>query len=448
MSISNLERQTVIDVAADGYGVIRPKDLPAVLIPFAIDNEVVDIHITHRKRQVWYGEIKNLHLPSPHRVTPQCTHFGLCGGCRWQMMDYQYQLHHKRRFVEQALHHIGKLEVPVPPVIPSPQVWRYRNKAEYAFGYNDANEVVLGFHPRGAFDQVLGIEQCWLMPAIFEEIRLTVLEQVKLLGLTPYNPRTHKGLLRSLLIRGTEERCIALLSIAENRPEIVETVFAPLRHKLQGYGYFHNPKRNDSLSDLTPHPLHGDLTLEYQVKERCYRLGPKDFFQVNLSQAANLVEWIRQRMDQKVPALYDLYGGVGLFAVGLADKADTVFLVEKLPEAVQNAQSNLQANQSHFPQTTWRAVSGSVETTLSETVRIAEGAVAIVDPPREGLHPKLRRFLARGAFDKIVYVSCHPATQARDIAELHQFYQVTEVQPFDLFPHTTGIENVVIMKRR
>lgn len=447
MNTFKLERQIVTDLAVDGYGVIRPEGLPVVMVPFVIEGEAVDIQVLHRKRQVWYGEMQELHVSSPYRIAPPCADFGYCGGCRWQMMEYQHQLYHKRRFVEQALRHIGGLTVPIPPVVPSPQVWRYRNKAEYAFGYNAADEMVLGFHPRGKFDQVLGIQDCWLVPSIFEEVRRAVLEKARELNLQPYNPRTHQGLLRSLLIRGTEEKCIALLSIAEDRPEVAETLFAPLRSKLQGYGYFYNPKRNESLHDLTPIPLYGDLTLEYVVKDWRYQLGPKDFFQVNLGQAANLVEWIRQRIEGQVSTLYDLYGGVGLFGVALADKAEMVYLIEKLPEAVQSARRNFQLNQSHFPHTKWEAIASPVEDLLSTTLSVPEGSIAVVDPPREGLHPKMRRFLKKAAFEKIIYVSCHPATQARDIAELSQDYQVTAVQPFDLFPHTTGIENVVIMER-
>ncbi|MDW8057775.1 MAG: 23S rRNA (uracil(1939)-C(5))-methyltransferase RlmD [Bacteroidia bacterium] len=448
MRISRLEQQTVVDLAADGYGVLRPANAPAVLVPFTIEGEVVDVQITRSKRQLWYGEAESWHQVSPHRIEPACRDFGRCGGCRWQMMTYPHQLHHKRRFVEQALRHIGRLSVEVPPVIPSPQIWHYRNKAEYAFGQTPSGEIALGFHPRGEFAQVLPINECQIVPRLFEEIRQGVLQAAQRLNLPPYNPKTHQGLLRSLLVRGTEKEAIALLSLSEDRPDLVEALFAPIQHLLKGYGYFHNPKKNDSLHDLTPYPIAGELSLEYQIAGRRYRIGPKDFFQVNLSQAENLLQWIRQQLPSKVQVLYDLYGGVGLFGIGLADRAETVYLIEKLPEAVRSAAQNFQLNAHHYPRTSWHTIEGVVENLLPTYAKEAEGGIAIIDPPREGLHPKLRRSLLRSSFSQIVYVSCHPATQARDLAELNAAYEVVAVQPFDLFPHTTGIENVVILRRR
>jgi len=443
-----LVKQTVVDVAVDGYGVLRPADTPAVLVPFVIEGEVVDVEVIHRKKQLWYGAAVSWHATSPHRTEPACTDFGRCGGCRWQMMTYAHQLHHKRRFVEQALHHIGHIAVEVPPVVPSPQVWHYRNKAEYAFGRDAQGNLTLGFHPRGEFAQVLPINQCQIVPERFERVRQAILRAAQQLGLAAYDPRTHRGLLRSLLIRGTEQEAIALLMLAEDRPDVAEALFAPVQALLRGYGYFYNPKKNDSLHDPVPIPLWGDLSLEYRLAHRRYRLGPKDFFQVNLPQAENLIHWLRARLPtQPVPRLYDLYGGVGLFGVALADRAQEVLLIEKLPEAAQSARANFQLNQAAFPGTRWEAIAGAVEELLS-TGEIPAGSVAIVDPPREGLHPKLRRFLRQAPFETLFYVSCHPATQARDLSELHDRYEVVEVQPFDLFPHTTGIENVALLRRR
>lgn len=449
MPISRAEQVKVTDLAADGYGVIRLPDTPAIMVPFTIEEETITIRVTRRKRQVWYGEALYWHETSPHRVAPACADFGRCGGCRWQMMSYEHQLHHKRRFVEQALHHIGKIHIEVPPVIPSPQIWHYRNKAEYAFGQTPEGKLVLGFHPRGEFAQVLPIQDCQIVPEAFEVVRRTVLEEAQKLKLLAYDPRTHRGFLRALLLRGTPQQVIALLILAEDRPEVAHALLSPLRHLLRGYGYIYNPKKNDSLHDLTPVLLWGTLALEYTVAGRSYRIGPKDFFQVNLSQADNLIHWMRERLPaQRVSVLYDLYGGVGLFGVALADRAERVYLIEKLPEAIESARENFRRNQSAFPFTHWEAIVGAAEDIEALAPVSLSNAVAIVDPPREGLHPKVRRFLRQGRFETIFYVSCHPATQARDLAELANTYKVVAVQPFDLFPHTTSIENVALLEKR
>ncbi|MCX8112396.1 MAG: 23S rRNA (uracil(1939)-C(5))-methyltransferase RlmD [Bacteroidia bacterium] len=448
MPIFKLERQTVVDLAADGYGVLRPTDAPAVLVPFTIEGEMVDVRITHRKRQLWYGEAVAWHVVSPQRTEPKCADFGRCGGCRWQMMSYTHQLYHKRRFVEQALHHIAHIPLSVPPVIPSPQLWRYRNKAEYTFGLSPSGEVTLGFHPRGDFARVLPIQHCWLVPEVFEVVRTAVLHEAQKLKLKPYDPRTHQGLLRSLLVRGTAEEVIALLSLSQDDPTVAQALFAPVRSLLKGYGYFHNPKRNDSIHDLEPHVIEGSLTLSYTVGDRQYRLGPKDFFQVNLVQAEAALSWIRSRLESRIPVLYDLYGGVGFFGVGLADLAKEVYLIEKLPHAAQSAAQNFSLNRSKYPQTAWHVAAGNVEDVLPAHIQKPEQAVAIVDPPREGLHPKLRTYLLQSRFAQIIYISCHPATQARDLADLKSAYDVIKIQPFDFFPHTTSIENIVILRCR
>ncbi|MCS7297169.1 MAG: 23S rRNA (uracil(1939)-C(5))-methyltransferase RlmD [Bacteroidia bacterium] len=444
-----LERQVVLDLASEGFGVLHPNQGPVVFVPFTIEGEVIDVQITKRKRQFWYGEAIAWHSTSPARVSPLCLDFGRCGGCRWQMMSYFYQLSYKRRFVEESFRRIAHLPIQVPLPVPSPCIWRYRNKVEYAFGKGLDGTLALGFHPRGDFATILPIQNCQIVPEIFEKVRMIVKNEAQRLGLMPYDPRHHKGLLRTLLLRGTPNQLVAILSLSEDRPEIVETLFAPLRGALKGYGYFYNPKRNESIHDLVPHTLYGTLTLEYEVAGRRYSVGPKDFFQVNLSQAGRLVEWIRERIEGRIPLLYDLYGGVGFFGVALADKADYVCLVEKLPEAVVSAEQNFKQNQSAFPQTKWRVETGSVEQILErESIKLPSGSVAILDPPREGIHPRLRRFLNKVGFDWLFYVSCHPATQARDVADLLPVYEVVEVQPFDFFPHTTSIENVVVLKRR
>ncbi|MCS7162621.1 MAG: 23S rRNA (uracil(1939)-C(5))-methyltransferase RlmD [Bacteroidia bacterium] len=445
-----LLREKVIDLVSEGYGVLKPPNMPVVFVPFVIEGEEVEVRLTQRRRQLWYGEAVHWHVKAPQRTQPACADFGRCGGCRWQMMTYAHQLHHKRRFVEQALRTIGRLSIEVPAVVPSPSPWHYRNKAEYAFGMETSGEIVLGFHPRGAFDQVIGLQACQIVPPVFEAIRQSVLRRARMGKWPAYDARTHKGLLRGLLLRGTSEAVVALLILAEDRPDVAEALLKPLLTEvpsLTGIGYMANPKRNDSLHDLTPKRLEGRLEVAFQVGGRTYWVGPKAFFQVNLSQAAQLLDWLRARWRAQRPPLYDLYGGVGFFGIGLADLSARVVLVERLPEAAENAIYNFRYNQAAFPDTPWEVHVGSVETILPQ-IGLAEAAVALVDPPREGLHPNLIRFLRAAPFAEIFYVSCHPATQARDLQALTDSYEVVEVQPFDLFPHTTAVENIAWLRRK
>lgn len=445
------ERQRIVDVASEGYGVARPPNSQVILVPFTLEGEEVDIRLTRRKKQLAYGEATHWHVHSPDRVAPVCPDFGQCGGCRWQMMRYERQLEYKRRFVEQAFHHIGRLPVPIPSPLPAQPPWRYRNKAEYTFGTGPSGEVILGFHPRGDFRSVIDIQDCQIVPASFEAVRRAVRKQAQTLQLLPYDPVRHTGLLRQLLLRGTSERLIALLSLSQDRPDLAAQLLLPLYETyppLQGIGYFHNPKRNDSLHDLKPIPLAGELYLSFSVAGRHYRIDPKAFFQVNLPQAEKLIGWIRQHFPSTASVLYDLYGGVGFFGIALADQVAEVILVERLPEAVQLAQENFRLNQSAFPHTRWQTFTGPVEQ-LWENLSFPESeTVAILDPPREGLHPDLRKALARGPVTWIFYVSCHPATQARDLHELRDTYEIIAVQPVDLFPHTTAIENIAFLRRK
>jgi len=367
------------------------------------------------------------------------------------MMDYPYQLLYKQRFVQQAFSHLAHLPIEVPPVVPSPVIWHYRNKAEYTFGESASGELVLGFHPRGDFAQVLDLTACQIVPPAFEGVRRAVRAHARLKGLRAYHPIRHKGLLRQLLVRGTEDRLVAFLSLADDRPDIALDLLGPVKESvpgLVGLGYFHNPKRNDSLADLEPIPLAGETHLEFVVDGLQYQVGIQDFFQVNLPQAANLLRWIRERMPARCTVLYDLYGGVGFFGVGLADRAEKVVLVEKLPQAVHSAEKNFLRNRHRFPSTAWQTYAGALEDLTQVALTPPSGSVAIVDPPREGLHPTVRKALRTLPFEEIFYVSCHPATQARDLAELQEAYQILAVQPFDLFPHTTAVENIAHLRRK
>jgi 23S rRNA (uracil1939-C5)-methyltransferase len=268
------------------------------------------------------------------------------------------------------------------------------------------------------------------------------------LELPPYDPQRHEGVWRELLIRGTQESYIVLVSLSQDRPDWAEALLSPLQALagLQGAGYFYNPKRNDSLFDLVPQRLWGSLELVYEVAGRKFGVGPLDFFQVNLAQAEALVTWLKARVPETT-VLYDLYGGVGFLGISVAERTKRLVLIEKLESAVERARENFARNQHFYPETGFVGRAGALEKVwLGEEV--PPDSVAIVDPPREGLHPSFLKRLRATPFAHVFYVSCHPATQARDIALLREVYEVQEVQPFDMFPQTTGIENVAWLKRR
>jgi len=441
-------RGRVRDLTSEGLGVVERPDGPVVLLPYVMTGEEVSYVVERRKRQVWYGRLIEVHEASPHRTVPRCSVFGVCGGCRWQMMSYAHQLEVKRHFVAEQLQHIGKVSVVVPPVHPSPLPWHYRNKVEYAFGWETDGKVVVGFHPRGDFERVVGIETCHIVPPAFEVVRQQVEIQARRLGLPPYDARRHEGVWRELLIRGTQDRYVVLVSLSQDRSDWAEKLLAPLQELpgMQGAGYFYNPKRNNSLFDLVPQRLWGSLEVVYEVGERQFEVGPLDFFQVNLGQAEALVAWLRARVPE-TPVLYDLYGGVGFLGISLAERAKKVILIEKLPSAVDQARKNFARNQSFYPDTSFEGLVGVLEK-IWPGMAVPPESVGIVDPPREGLHPSLVKLLQQGPFAHLFYVSCHPATQARDMASLAEAYEVREVQPFDMFPQTAGIENVVWLIRK
>jgi len=438
----------VRDLTSEGFGVVAPADGPVVLIPYVIEGEEVRYEVERRKRQFLYGRLVEVARASPHRIEPRCTAFGLCGGCRWQMMTYTHQLEVKRRFVEAQIKHIGQVAVAVPPVQGAPSPWQYRNKAEYAFGWGPGGEIVVGFHPRGDFRRVIGIEACQIVPPAFEEVRRIIQAQARPLGLAPYDPRRHEGVWRELLIRGTQESYIVLVSLSHDRADWAEALLAPLKNLpgCRGAGYFYNPKRNNSLQDLRAQALWGSLELVYKVGGREFEVGPVDFFQVNLGQAEALVAWLRERVPE-TSVLYDLYGGVGFLGISLAERAGRLVLIEKLASAVERAQKNFIRNQASYPRTAFEGIVGALEKAWAG-MQVPLDSVALVDPPREGLHPSLVKALLEAPFAHLFYVSCHPATQARDIAALQKAYKVRAVQPFDMFPQTSGIENVAWLIRR
>lgn len=462
-----LENVTITDYAAEGKALARVDDL-VVFVPFAVPGDVVDLQVRRKKHSYCEAEIIRIVKPSDIRVKPQCAHFGLCGGCKWQSVPYAEQLKMKQRQVHDQLTRIGKVELPdILPILGSEKTFGYRNKLE--FGCSDKRwltkeEVAaeteytqmnaIGFHITGAFDKILPIEKCWLMDDLHNRIRNAIRDYAYATGMTFFNQRSKHGLLRDIVIRnsdtgewmvlvqfhydedGDEERAKALLQhIADGFPEISSLL------------YVDNQKFNDTFNDLDIQVFKGNGYIYETMDGLKFKVGPKSFYQTNTDQALRLYSVARDFAGLTGEELvYDLYTGTGTIANFVARKARKVIGIEYVPEAIEDAKVNSEIN--GIDNTEFYA--GDMKDILTDDFIAANGRpdVIITDPPRAGMHPDVVQTIIRTSAKRIVYVSCNPATQARDLAFLDQYYKVKAVQPVDMFPHTPHVENVVLLEIR
>ena len=462
-----LENVTITDYAAEGKALARVDDL-VVFVPFAVPGDVVDLQVRRKKHSYCEAEIIRIVKPSDIRVKPQCAHFGLCGGCKWQSVPYAEQLKMKQRQVHDQLTRIGKVELPdILPILGSEKTFGYRNKLE--FGCSDKRwltkeEVAaeteytqmnaIGFHITGAFDKILPIEKCWLMDDLHNRIRNAIRDYAYATGMTFFNQRSKHGLLRDIVIRnsdtgewmvlvqfhydedGDEERAKALLQhIADGFPEISSLL------------YVDNQKFNDTFNDLDIQVFKGNDYIYETMDGLKFKVGPKSFYQTNTDQALRLYSVARDFAGLTGGELvYDLYTGTGTIANFVARNARKVIGIEYVPEAIEDAKVNSEIN--GIDNTEFYA--GDMKDILTDDFIAANGRpdVIITDPPRAGMHPDVVQTIIRTGAKRIVYVSCNPATQARDLALLDQYYKVKAVQPVDMFPHTPHVENVVLLEIR
>lgn len=462
-----LENVTITDYAAEGKALARVDDL-VVFVPFAVPGDVVDLQVRRKKHSYCEAEIIRIVKPSDIRVKPQCAHFGLCGGCKWQSVPYAEQLKMKQRQVHDQLTRIGKVDLPdILPILGSEKTFGYRNKLE--FGCSDKRwltkeEVAaeteytqmnaIGFHITGAFDKILPIEKCWLMDDLHNRIRNAIRDYAYVTGMTFFNQRSKHGLLRDIVIRnsdtgewmvlvqfhydedGDEERAKALLQhIADGFPEISSLL------------YVDNQKFNDTFNDLDIQVFKGNGYIYETMDGLKFKVGPKSFYQTNTDQALRLYSVARDFAGLTGEELvYDLYTGTGTIANFVARKTRKVIGIEYVPEAIEDAKVNSEIN--GIDNTEFYA--GDMKDILTDDFIAVNGRpdVIITDPPRAGMHPDVVQTIIRTGAKRIVYVSCNPATQARDLALLDQYYKVKAVQPVDMFPHTPHVENVVLLEIR
>lgn len=461
-----LEGVKIDGIAAEGNAIARVDNM-VVFIPYGAPGDVATVRLTRKKHSYAEGRIERLEEPSPIRLEPRCAHFGLCGGCRWQHLPYESQLQFKRQQVIDCLDRIAKVPHPeVAPALGSEKTWDYRNKMEYTFSSKlwltpeqmQSGEVfddrrAAGFHIPGAFDKVLDIDYCHLQDAgIGNELRNFIKQFGKENNLSFYDLRANQGLLRTLMIRtASTGEVMALMSFGEDDPENIRMVMQAIANKfgnrITSLLYVVNLKANDTFGDLEVHTFRGTPYIIEDMEGLKFRVGPKSFYQTNSAQALRLYSVARELADLKGDELvYDLYTGTGTIANFVARRARKVIGIEYVPEAIEDAKVNSMVN--GIDNTLFFA--GDMKDVLNDEFIATHGRpdVMIVDPPRAGMHQDVVDVILRAEPARIVYVSCNPATQARDLQLLDAKYEITAVQPVDMFPHTAHIENVVALRLR
>jgi 23S rRNA (uracil1939-C5)-methyltransferase len=457
-----LQNVTIEAVAAEGKALAHVDGM-VVFVDFAVPGDVVDIQVYKKKKNYMEGFIKRIVKPSPNRLEPFCEHFGVCGGCRWQPLPYAMQLEAKRQQVEDQLVRIGHLSVPeIRPTLPSEKTQFYRNKLEFSASckrwlLNGENpEAIqdpegLGFHVGKFFDKVLDIRQCWLQPEPSNAIRLFVKRFCLQNGLEFYNIRENRGLFRNMFVRTTEKgEVMLILCFAREeklkREALLDAVSAAFP-QISSLFYVINEKLNDSIGDQSPVLYKGEEAIYEEMEDLRFKIGPKSFYQTNSRQAYRLYSVAREFAaltgDEVV---YDLYTGTGTIAQFVSRKASKVIGIEYVPEAIEDAEANARANGI----TNCEFFAGDMKDVLDDSFVEAHGRpdVIIMDPPRAGIHPDVARVILNAEPQRMVYVSCNPASQARDLALLCQKYEITAVQPVDMFPHTMHVENVVALRKK
>lgn len=489
-----LENITITDVAAEGKSLVRVGDPPMVVfVPWCVPGDVVDLQIKRKKHNYAEAEVVNFRKYSDVRTQPRCKHFGICGGCKWQNLPYEEQIRYKQQQVFDQLTRIGHLALPQPgnttedgrltfrPIMGSVKQFEYRNKLDFGASNkryltreelehmekdaaetfsNAKNTPALGFHITGAFDKILPIEQCHLMDNLQNEIRNEILRYATEKGFTFFDLREQVGLLRDVILRNSnsgEWMVIVQVHLDHTEESTLQKTQAEVMDLLQHVGdtfpqitsllWVDNQKCNDTFGDLPVNVFKGKDYIIEQMEELRFKVGPKSFYQTNTEQAYHLYSVVRELASiNKDSLVYDLYTGTGTIANFVARQAKQVIGIEYVPEAIEDAKVNADLNK--IENTLFYA--GDMKDILNDDFIAHHGRpdVIITDPPRAGMHPDVVKTILRAAPQRIVYVSCNPATQARDLEVLTADYELRIVQPVDMFPHTPHVENVVLLTKK
>lgn len=466
--INNVE---IIDAGSEGMSIAKPEE-KVVFIPFGAPGDIVDIQVFKKKSNCFDGKIVNIVKESDKRVKPVCQHFGLCGGCKWQHLDYQWQLYYKQKQVKDNLDRIAKIEYPeITPILGCEKQYYYRNKVEYSFSnrkwltdgapagtYTEEQCKGFGYHLPGLFDRVIDIEHCYLQAEPSNEIRLFIKEFTMAKGLSYHNVRAHQGTMRNVIVRCNGKGEFMVIIIINEENSIVRNELIPaLSEKFPqiiSIMLVINPKFNDTISDLPFECLKGEPYLietmnspRIGFEDLSFRVGPVSFFQTNVYQAERLYKAAFDLADVSGDELmYDLYTGTGTIALYFSRFVKKVVGIEYVEEAIADARINAQIN--NIDNATFYA--GDMAKVLDDAFIVENGTpdIIVTDPPRAGMADKVIEQLKKIKAKKIIYISCNPATQARDLQLLNDLYEVVAVQPVDMFPHTQHVENIASLKLR
>ncbi len=459
--LTNIE---ITGVAAEGKALAKVDDC-VVFVPYAVPGDVVDLQVTKKKHNYMEARVVRFEKYAEKRVNPSCKHYGVCGGCKWQILPYEEQIKYKQQQVEDNLRRIGKIELPaISPIMGSANIYGYRNKLEFTFSnkrwlsYEDmqAGNIPesmngVGFHIPTFFDKVLDIEECLLQDDINNQLRNEVRRYAEQNKLSFFDLRSQEGFLRTMIVRTSSTGELMLIMVFHEENEFQRT--ALLQHladtfpQITSLLYVINPKANDTITDLPVHVFKGNEFMYEEMEGLRFKVGPKSFYQTNSLQAYELYKVARNFAQLTGDELvYDLYTGTGTIANFVARQAKKVIGIEYVPEAIEDAKVNAQINNlnnTYF-------LAGDMKDILNKEFITQHGRpdVIITDPPRAGMHQDVIDTILFAHPQRIVYVSCNPATQARDLALLDEKYKVKAVQPVDMFPHTHHVENVVLLELR
>lgn len=460
-----LQDITITDVAAEGNAVARADGEMVIFIPFGAPGDVADVKLTKKKKSYAEGSIVSLKKPSEIRVKPRCEHFTVCGGCRWQHLPYDFQIKCKQQQVYDALTRIAHVPFPeISPILGSKEIWEYRNKMEYTFsnrcwltfeqlnsGLEFPDRDAAGFHIPGAFDKVLDIKKCHLQDDLSNRLRLFIKQYGKDNGYSFYDIRACQGLLRTLMVRiATTGEIMAVMVFGEKDDEKIKSLMDAVRNEfpqITSLLYVINTKVNDTIADQEILLHSGKMYIEEEMDSLRFRIGPKSFYQTNSRQALVLYTVARNFAHLTGNELvYDLYTGTGTIANFVARHCRHVIGIEYVEDAIKDARINSEVNSLNNTE----FYAGDMKDVLTDDFIAEHGRpdVMIVDPPRAGMHGDVVDVILNAEPERIVYVSCNPATQARDLALLNVKYDITAVQPVDMFPHTQHVENVVALSLR
>ena len=452
------------DIGAEGKAVAKVNDM-VVFTKLAIPGDVVDLQVTKKRKKYQEAFIKTFKQYSSDRIDAFCEHFGTCGGCKWQMLPYEKQLFYKQKQVKDQLARIGKIEMPeMLPILGSEKNTFYRNKMEFTFsnkrwltyeeveaGNEIENPDALGFHVPGLFDKVINIDKCWLQPEPSNKIRNFTYDYSIKNNLKFFDIREQKGFLRTLIIRTSSTgELMVILTFYHEDIEKREALLEAIKNEfpeITALLYVINSKGNDTITDQKIEVFSGREYILEEMEGLQFKIGAKSFYQTNSEQAYNLYKVAREFADLNgTETVYDLYTGTGTIANFVAKTAKKVVGIEYVPEAIEDAKVNSKLN--NIDNTSFFA--GDMKDVLNEEFikEHGEPEVIITDPPRAGMHSDVIGTILNVVPNKIIYVSCNPATQARDIAILDEFYQIEKIMPVDMFPHTHHVENVVLLRKR